>query len=107
MILVVSRGAFRLRPPIGTGHPDTGLTRQWEWPIPVLCLIGLGLAGYLTYVETTQVQAVCGPVGDCNTVQQSEYARLFGVLPIGIICDRRYLCLVSDIGDHHDYLVLV
>jgi uncharacterized membrane protein len=24
-------------------------------------------------------------VGDCNTVQQSEYARLFGVLPIGVL----------------------
>jgi uncharacterized membrane protein len=24
-------------------------------------------------------------VGDCNTVQQSEYARLFGILPIGVL----------------------
>jgi uncharacterized membrane protein len=24
-------------------------------------------------------------VGDCNTVQQSPYARLFGVLPIGVL----------------------
>jgi uncharacterized membrane protein len=43
------------------------------------------VAGYLAYVETTQVKAVCGPVGDCNTVQQSEYARLFGILPIGVM----------------------
>jgi uncharacterized membrane protein len=56
-----------------------------EWAIPVLCLIGLGVAGYLAYVETAQAEAVCGPVGDCNTVQQSEYARLFGVLPIGVL----------------------
>ena len=61
------------------------LTHAWGWMIPILCLIGLGVAGYLAYVETTQVQAVCGPVGDCNTVQQSEYARLFGILPIGIL----------------------
>jgi uncharacterized membrane protein len=59
--------------------------RRWEWAIPALCLVGLGVAGYLAYVETTQVEAVCGPVGDCNTVQQSPYARLFGVLPIGIL----------------------
>jgi uncharacterized membrane protein/thiol-disulfide isomerase/thioredoxin len=51
--------------------------------VPVLCGIGLLIAGYLAYVESTQASAVCGPVGDCNTVQQSEYARLFGVLPIG------------------------
>jgi uncharacterized membrane protein len=43
------------------------------------------VAGYLAYVETANVEAVCGPVGDCNTVQQSEYARLFGLLPIGIL----------------------
>jgi uncharacterized membrane protein len=51
--------------------------------IPALCAIGIGVAGYLAYVETAQATAVCGPVGDCNTVQQSEYARLFGVVPIG------------------------
>jgi uncharacterized membrane protein len=53
--------------------------------IPVLSLIGLVVAGYLAYVEVTQVAAICGPVGDCNTVQQSEHARLFGVLPIGVL----------------------
>ena len=61
------------------------LARQWSWAIPVLCIIGLGVAGYLSYVETAQVTAVCGPVGDCNAVQQSEYARLFGILPIGTL----------------------
>jgi len=54
------------------------------WLIPLLCLVGLGVAGYLAYVESAHVEAVCGPVGDCNTVQQSDYARLFGVLPIGV-----------------------
>jgi uncharacterized membrane protein/thiol-disulfide isomerase/thioredoxin len=58
---------------------------DWAWIIPILCIIGFGVAGYLAYVETAQVTAVCGPVGDCNTVQQSEYARLFGILPIGVL----------------------
>ena len=53
--------------------------------IPVLCFVGLVVAGYLSYVETTQSTAICGPVGDCNTVQQSPYAHLFGLLPIGIL----------------------
>ncbi|MCO6452391.1 MAG: vitamin K epoxide reductase family protein [Caldilineales bacterium] len=56
-----------------------------NWAIPILALIGLAVAGYLAYVETTQATAVCGPVGDCNAVQQSPYARLFGVLPIGVL----------------------
>jgi uncharacterized membrane protein len=53
--------------------------------IAVLVVIGLGVAAYLAYVETAEVAAVCGPVGDCNTVQQSPYARLLGVLPIGVL----------------------
>jgi uncharacterized membrane protein/thiol-disulfide isomerase/thioredoxin len=57
----------------------------WRWIVPLLCLIGFAVAGYLAYVETARVDAVCGPVGDCNTVQQSEYARLFGLLPIGVL----------------------
>jgi uncharacterized membrane protein len=43
------------------------------------------VAGYLAYVETLAVPAICGPVGDCNAVQQSEYAKLFGFLPIGVV----------------------
>lgn len=62
--------------------------------IPALCLLGLGIAGYLAYVETTHVEAVCGPVGDCNTVQQSEYARLFGILPIGVLGVAGYLVIL-------------
>lgn len=62
--------------------------------IPLLCLVGLVIAAYLAYVETTQVSAVCGPVGDCNTVNQSEYARLFGVLPIGLLGVVGYLAIL-------------
>lgn len=61
-------------------------TPRWKTiAMPVLSLVGLGIAGYLTYIEATQSTAVCGPVGDCNAVQQSSYARLFGVLPIGVL----------------------
>lgn len=73
--------AWRAKPGAPKGKP----AQAWRWLIPLLCLVGIGVAGYLSYVETAQVEAVCGPVGDCNTVQQSEYARLFGILPIGIL----------------------
>jgi uncharacterized membrane protein/thiol-disulfide isomerase/thioredoxin len=56
-----------------------------SWTIPILCVIGFSVAAYLAYVETAQITAICGPVGDCNTVQQSEYARLFGILPVGVL----------------------
>ena len=62
--------------------------------IPVLCFIGLGVAGYLAFVESTQITAVCGPVGDCNTVQQSEYAKLFGIIPIGVLGMIGYIAIL-------------
>jgi uncharacterized membrane protein len=80
MLVSVVRSVDLLRP---TNHLNE--RRKWNWMIPVLCFVGLVVAGYLSYVETTQSTAICGPVGDCNTVQQSPYAYLFGVLPIGIL----------------------
>jgi uncharacterized membrane protein/thiol-disulfide isomerase/thioredoxin len=56
-----------------------------SWFVPLLCVIGFVVAGYLSYVETTRTVAVCGPIGDCNTVQQSDYARLFGLVPVGVL----------------------
>lgn len=74
---------------------NLSLKSNWAWVIPGLCVIGIGVAGYLAYVETSQVTAVCGPVGDCNTVQQSEYARLFGILPIGVLGLLGYVAIIT------------
>ena len=80
MAAVLLRSAVALRAG-GRATRGTGL----DWLNPLLALLGLGVAAYLASVEVREVEAVCGPVGDCNTVQQSEYARLFGVLPIGVL----------------------
>jgi uncharacterized membrane protein len=53
--------------------------------IPILSVLGLGVALYLSYIETTNTAAVCGPVGDCNAVQASPFAMLFGFLPVGVL----------------------
>ena len=66
-----------------------------DWLIPVLIVIGMGVAIYLSYVETQSVEALCGSVGDCNTVQQSRYARLFDVLPIGFLGLMGYIALLA------------
>ncbi|MGE5123207.1 MAG: vitamin K epoxide reductase family protein, partial [Acidobacteriaceae bacterium] len=63
-----------------------GEIKGWlDIAIPILALIGLGASIYLTYVEFTHTRALCGPVGDCNAVQSSPYAKLFGILPIGLL----------------------
>ena len=68
---------------------------QWlDIAIPVLSIIGLGASIYLTYVEFTHARALCGPVGDCNAVQSSPYAKLFGVVPIGLVGAIGYITIL-------------
>lgn len=75
-------------------QPSTNLVAEhWRRLVPPLVILGLIVAGYLTYVETQQLLAVCGPVGDCNAVQQSEYALLFGFLPIAVLGLLGYIAL--------------
>jgi uncharacterized membrane protein len=62
------------------------------WPVPLLVIVGIGVAAYLATIETSGSEAVCGPVGDCNAVQESEYASLFGV-PIGVLGVLAYLLI--------------
>jgi uncharacterized membrane protein len=64
------------------------------WTVPLLAVVGIGVAAYLSFVEVTGVRAVCGPVGDCNTVQQSVYARLLGV-PIGVLGIAGYVAIIT------------
>ena len=64
-----------------------------SWVVPVLAVIGLGVSLYLGSVETSGVEAVCGPVGDCNAVQQSSYASIFGI-PIGVLGAIAYAGLI-------------
>jgi uncharacterized membrane protein len=80
-----------LAPPQRTREGKRGLGRRAAHnslpglAVPILAIIGLGVSAYLAYVETQAVPAVCGPIGDCNAVQSSTYAKLFGVLPVGIL----------------------
>jgi uncharacterized membrane protein/thiol-disulfide isomerase/thioredoxin len=64
------------------------------WLIPFLALAGLGVSIYLAYVEINQVEAICGPVGECNIVQASPYARILGV-PVAVLGIFNYLMVVT------------
>ena len=72
-----------------------------RWLIPALVLIGIGAASYLAFVEVSQTEAICGPVGDCNTVQQSPYATLFGFLPVGVLGVGGYILIILAWGIQH------
>jgi uncharacterized membrane protein len=47
--------------------------------IGVLCVLGLGIAGYLTYVHYSGLHVLCVSSGGCETVQTSSYAKLAGI----------------------------
>lgn len=85
---------------VGWGRWSYDGWTDWKaWGVGALCVVGLGVSAYMAYVEMTETAAVCGPVGDCNTVQQSPYASLFGVLPIGVLGLVGYgLLLLSWVG---------
>ena len=85
LVLMLGMMLWALRTWMRTNLTLTPGPSWLNWLIPLLSLVGMGVAFYLTFVETTGAEAICGPVGDCNAVQQSSYAHLFGVLPVGLL----------------------
>ncbi|HLC35023.1 MAG TPA: vitamin K epoxide reductase family protein, partial [Anaerolineales bacterium] len=71
------------------------LTSGRSWLVPLLIGIGLIIAGYLSYVEFARVEAFCGPIGDCNAVQSSRYAKLFGIIPMGLFGLAGYVAMLA------------
>jgi uncharacterized membrane protein len=66
--------------------PNLSAADWYKWAVPVAIVGGFVVAGYLTFVETTGTPVVCGPsLHGCADVQNSRYAVLFGVLPVGVL----------------------
>jgi len=59
---------------------DTALRRTSEG----LCLLGVGIAGYLTYVHYAGLHPICEIGHGCETVQTSRYASLLGI-PVALL----------------------
>ncbi|MEO5964949.1 MAG: vitamin K epoxide reductase family protein [Candidatus Limnocylindrales bacterium] len=53
------------------------------WILAVLDVFGLAIAGYLAVVEVGGGVPACGPLHGCETVAQSEYARIAGI-PVAV-----------------------
>lgn len=96
MLLALAYAAFRVYSARGTllgssGETGTLITSPL---VLVLALLGLAVSGYMAYVEITQTSAVCGPLGECNVVQASDYAQIGGV-PIAVLGIANYLAVLG------------
>ena len=47
-------------------------------------LVGLGISGYTAYTALAEAELMCGPIGGCAAIQESEYSKLFGI-PMGVL----------------------
>ncbi len=66
-----------------------------NWLVPLLAVAGSFVAIYLTFIETTKAKAICGPIGDCNAVQNSPYALLFGLVQVGLVGLLGYIAILA------------
>jgi uncharacterized membrane protein len=73
------------------------LVRDWfKWSIPVLVIGGLAVAGYFTFIESTRTQVICGPsTPKCWDVQNSKYAIVFGIIPMGMFGLAGYIAIIA------------
>lgn len=81
-----------------SGHGNRFLADS-PWPdriIPLLCIVGLGVAGYLTKIEYSGNAPFCGVVHGCDKVQSSEYAWIIkDLLPVGLVGLLGYVAMLG------------
>jgi uncharacterized membrane protein len=61
-----------------------------------LCVIGLGVASYLTYIHYSGGPILCLRGGGCETVQHSSYSKLLGI-PVALIGLLGYIGILSSL----------
>lgn len=88
MLFALARVAFQL----ARSRPRSARPRS-SVAIAALVLVGLGIAAYLAYAEASKSGVACGPIAHCDAVQQSKFARLFGVFPVGYVGVLGYLMM--------------
>lgn len=71
--------------------------RRLRIAILILALIGIGVAGYLTYTHYDKIKVLCLASGGCETVQASSYAKLAGI-PVAVLGLAGYICILGSLA---------
>ncbi len=61
--------------------------------LTVLGFIGLLDSVYLAYIKLANATATCGGIGDCDAVNSSKYAEIFGI-PIALLGAGAYIAML-------------
>jgi uncharacterized membrane protein len=80
-------------------RPAATADRTDRWlrvAILIVALIGVGVAGYLTYTHYDKIKVLCLASGGCETVQASSYAKLDGI-PVAVLGLAGYICILGSL----------
>ncbi len=76
MLLSLSYSIWRLAK---KGHALLDIPAINSWSLPLFALLGLGIGVYLSSAALSHSDAMCGPIGDCLSVQASPYSKMLGI----------------------------
>jgi uncharacterized membrane protein len=75
--------------------------RRLKIAIGVICLIGIGVASYLTYTHYAGLKVLCLSSGGCETVQASVYSKLDGI-PVAVLGLAGYIGILISLAIRGD-----
>jgi uncharacterized membrane protein len=71
--------------------------RRLRLATALVCVLGLAVAGYLTYVHYAELEPLCvGGAGGCEKVQSSAYAELAGI-PVALLGLAGYALILASL----------
>jgi uncharacterized membrane protein len=71
--------------------------RRLRIAIALICVIGIGVASYLTYTHYAGLNVVCPVSGGCETVQKSVYSKLDGI-PVAVLGLAGYIAILFSLA---------
>lgn len=72
-------------------------TPVWHWAAIGLAVLGLLDSLYLSWVKVAGATAACAGIGDCESVNNSRYAEIYGV-PVAILGAGLYALILLLLG---------
>lgn len=84
--------------PLAREQAGVGVRYPLLWLVAGLSGLGVAISVYLVRVALDPAKEIaCGPLGDCHTVQNSQYAEVAGI-PVAVLGLGMYVALLGLVG---------